>query len=133
MAASMKFDLLKPCADCPFRRDTQKGWLGKPRAEEIADALLRDDKTFACHKTVHHHDEEFDSVDADERRVEEENRQHCAGAIALVDAVGAPNAMLQIAERLGLRNPDRVTDEGRALSFDSESDFIAAHTNQRRK
>lgn len=38
----------KPCADCPFRKDTLKGWLGKVRMSEI---LERD--TFVCHKKTH--------------------------------------------------------------------------------
>lgn len=38
----------KPCADCPFRKDTLKGWLGEKRVSEILD---RD--TFVCHKKTH--------------------------------------------------------------------------------
>ena len=37
----------KPCKDCPFRKDTLKGWLGRDRAEEIAHA-----QTFVCHKNT---------------------------------------------------------------------------------
>lgn len=35
----------KPCLDCPFRKDTIKGWLGEERMTEI----LRAD-SFVCHK-----------------------------------------------------------------------------------
>lgn len=35
-----------PCKDCPFRKDSLKGWLGKERAEEIAEST-----SFTCHKT----------------------------------------------------------------------------------
>lgn len=35
----------KPCRDCPFRKDTLKGWLGGERMKEILEADL-----FACHK-----------------------------------------------------------------------------------
>ncbi|SBW84500.1 hypothetical protein PVE_R2G0474 [Pseudomonas veronii 1YdBTEX2] len=35
----------KPCRDCPFRKDTLQGWLGKDRAIEILDA-----ESFVCHK-----------------------------------------------------------------------------------
>lgn len=36
----------KPCAQCPFRKDSMKGWLGKKRMIEILKA-----KSFTCHKT----------------------------------------------------------------------------------
>lgn len=129
----MKFDLRKPCPNCPFRKDAQKGWLGRQRAQEIADALTKNDQTFACHKTVHHHETEVEEgeIDQDELDAELGDRQHCAGAIALVEAEGAANSMLQISERLGIRDPDRVTDEGRSLSFDSAEDFVAHHSNER--
>ena len=35
----------KPCAQCPFRKDTLKGWLGARRMTEILAA-----DTFVCHK-----------------------------------------------------------------------------------
>ena len=35
----------KPCRDCPFRKDTQQGWLGEKRMTEILAA-----KSFVCHK-----------------------------------------------------------------------------------
>lgn len=129
----MKFDLRKPCVDCPFRKDALPGWLGAERSQEIADALLTEDKTFACHKTVEHHEQEVEEgdIDQDELDASLADRQHCAGAIAMVEAEGAANSMLQISERLGIRDPDRVTDEGRALSFESGKDFVAHHAKER--
>lgn len=35
----------KPCADCPFRRDSLKGWLGQERMTEILGY-----DSFVCHK-----------------------------------------------------------------------------------
>lgn len=35
----------KPCKDCPFRKDTLKGWLGRERMT----AILQADR-FVCHK-----------------------------------------------------------------------------------
>lgn len=35
----------KPCRDCPFRKDTLKGWLGEERMTEILAA-----DSFVCHK-----------------------------------------------------------------------------------
>jgi len=39
----------KPCKDCPFRKDSLKGWLGKDRMTDI----LKDD-SFVCHKNNDH-------------------------------------------------------------------------------
>ncbi len=35
----------KPCKDCPFRKDSLEGWLGKERMTEILAA-----DSFVCHK-----------------------------------------------------------------------------------
>lgn len=35
----------KPCKDCPFRKDSLKGWLGKERMTQILEA-----DSFVCHK-----------------------------------------------------------------------------------
>jgi len=37
--------LKKPCKDCPFRKDSLKGWLGKVRITEILNQ-----ESFVCHK-----------------------------------------------------------------------------------
>lgn len=37
----------KPCKDCPYRKDSLKGWLGKERMTE----LLKED-SFVCHKNT---------------------------------------------------------------------------------
>ena len=36
---------IKPCSNCPFRKDTLKGWLRKGRITEILEA-----DSFVCHK-----------------------------------------------------------------------------------
>lgn len=35
----------KPCSDCPFRKDTKRGWLGADRMNELVNA-----SSFVCHK-----------------------------------------------------------------------------------
>lgn len=52
----------KPCGQCPFRKDTQKGWLGESRITEILNS-----NTFTCHKT------------------NDPNRLQCAGFMILKD------------------------------------------------
>lgn len=37
----------KPCKNCPFRKGTMKGWLGKSRITKILKA-----ESFVCHKTT---------------------------------------------------------------------------------
>lgn len=36
-----------PCKNCPFKRDTLKGWLGKKRMTEILNS-----DSFVCHKNT---------------------------------------------------------------------------------
>jgi len=40
-------NMKRPCGNCPFRKDTLKGWLGKGRMTEILDS-----NTFTCHKKI---------------------------------------------------------------------------------
>lgn len=61
----------KPCKDCPFRKDTLKGWLGEDATRDI----LRQ-SSFVCHKKRDH---------------------QCAGHMLLVEH----NAFAQIASRMG--------------------------------
>jgi hypothetical protein len=37
----------KPCRDCPFRKDTLEGWLGKERMSELLN-----EPSFVCHKNT---------------------------------------------------------------------------------
>ena len=99
----MKFNLTRPCDNCPFRSDRheQRGWLGRERAAEITHAVLREDKTFTCHKTL-------------ERSKAEQSM--CAGALTLLrgtsrDESPFGNAMVQVAERLGLYDPTTLRDD----------------------
>ncbi|MBM64114.1 MAG: hypothetical protein CL484_14290 [Acidobacteria bacterium] len=63
----------KPCRDCPFRKDTLKGWLGKQRMVEILAA-----ESFVCHKKTD---------------------MQCAGHMLLK---GGENAFVQLAGRLNI-------------------------------
>lgn len=87
----MKFNLRTPCPQCPFLKS--QGYLRPERAREIASVTLKGDKTFTCHKTLH------------------TQHQHCAGALVMSEKAGRPNAMHQIAERLGLYDPSRIDME----------------------
>jgi Family of unknown function (DUF6283) len=88
-----------PCAQCPFRKDTQKGWLG---GERMADILEQD--SFTCHKTS------------------DPNRLQCAGHMIIK---GNENAFVNLANQLridlGLR--------GQELIFETKQECINHHGN----
>lgn len=114
----MNFKLKRPCSNCPFRTDRpkQRGWLGYERAKEIANYVLRDNKTFTCHKTLD----------------KPENQQRmCAGALSMLHNASREesphgNAMVQIAERLGLYDP--VTQNHDTPVFSSAEEMAIFHS-----
>ena len=127
----MRFDLRKPCAECPFTRSVNP-FLSAERAAEIAEAVLSDNRTFTCHKHLNGtyvdlEDENADDEGLSYRYEPTMSDQHCAGAMAMVDRTGMPNAMLQVAERLGLRDPKRLSPESLDLVFTSVEEMRAHH------
>lgn len=89
----MRFDLKQPCDQCPFRADV-KPFLTASRAKELT-GYMQKDKTFPCHKIAHGNTKKRDW-------------QHCAGAEIMTVKEEIPNAMLQIAQRLGIRDESRL-------------------------
>ena len=87
----MKFDLIRPCANCPFRSD-RPGFLTAARVEEIVDSMVGEQRTFSCHKT-----NSFDDGEA----IETKNSQHCGGALIFLERMERPNQLMRIAERFG--------------------------------
>lgn len=84
----MKFDLKKPCKDCPFIKGSSTNrTLSKERLDGIVDDISNNDMTFTCHKTLN---------------LPEREQQHCAGALIYLEREDNPNQMMRIAERLGL-------------------------------
>lgn len=112
----MKFNLKKPCANCPFRTDRpeQKGWLGRGRAQGIANTT----GTFSCHKTT-------EATLGDKHASDKE--QQCAGFLIMREHMQEPNQMMRIAERLGMYNHTQL--DMAAPVFDHSSKFIAFHSN----
>lgn len=88
----MKFNLKRPCKDCPFRTDITF-YLWTKRVEEICDSITEGDGTFACHKTTSINDEGETAVTS--------SSQHCAGALIMLEKNDQPNQMMRIMERLG--------------------------------
>lgn len=116
----MHFDLTSPCPQCPFRTDI-KPFLTRPRAKEIADGLLHQQATFACHKTTEHND--------DGEHVLRDSEQHCAGALIVLEKMNRPNQMMRIMERIRLYNRHALKME--APVFDTLRAFIAAQGERR--
>jgi hypothetical protein len=87
----MKFELVRPCKDCPFRSDITF-YLTPKRVREILDSITTRQQTFSCHKT--------NSFEDDGEIVETKDSQHCAGAMILLERINRPNQMMRIAERL---------------------------------
>ena len=71
----MNFNLTKPCKDCPFLKTATEGWLGKERAEGIAQTITSGKGTFSCHKTTGIKKGVI---------IAEENQSHCYGALVML-------------------------------------------------
>ena len=66
----------KPCQNCPFLKNTLKGWLGKDRMIEIINC-----NSFVCHKTP---------------------SMQCAGFMILL---GMQSSFVTLAYRMGIKLP----------------------------
>lgn len=118
----MKFEMTKPCKNCPFRTDCRKGWLGKNRAKEISFAILEQQGTFPCHKTV-----DYDSEDGE--GITHQDSQHCAGAMIMLEKMQRPNQMMRIAERLGMYDYRKLVMDSPV--FGNSTKFIQHHTKRK--
>lgn len=97
----MKFDMKKPCKDCPFVVGSATNeTLAEGRIESIVDDL-RNDMSFTCHKTLY-----------TEKKVEE---QHCGGALIFLERENRPNQIMRMAERIGLYNHKELDMDVRNL------------------
>lgn len=85
---------MRPCDNCPFRRNVRP-YLRPERVAEIAG-----DGTFPCHKTREHNDE--GELIATESSVE------CAGKLIMRELMGQPSQAMRIAERLGIYKRERL-------------------------
>lgn len=95
----MKFDLKRPCSQCPFRTDILP-FLRPDRVKEICLELLINQGTFSCHKT----NEMLDDEQGEGITVETQDSQHCAGAVIFLEQQSKPNQLMRVAERLGSYN-----------------------------
>jgi hypothetical protein len=108
---SMKYDLEKPCNLCPFRNDDKRLHVATETLRGMASG------EFCCHKTGESNDE-TDSIEPTP------NSQHCAGALIMLEKMGAPHQMMRICERLGMY--DRTKLDMSAPVFGSFSEVERA-------
>jgi hypothetical protein len=108
------FKLIRPCENCPFRiGQGERFQLGRLRLEEIFNAV-----SFQCHKTVDY--EQFD----DPKERQGKHPQQCAGLMSLLHRAGRHNQIMQIAERLGYFDPNKIDHSEVYSTID---DAIKAH------
>ena len=116
----MKFDMVNPCNNCPFRNDGAGIELCEDRKREIVEAL--NCGTFACHKTV---DYSKDPEDREDNWGEvTADSQHCAGALIMLEHDNKPGQMMRIAERLGMYSRHKLNMA--APVHESTDDFVYA-------
>lgn len=116
----MKFDLTKPCSNCPFRTDVPF-FLSAARAREIAHGIAKEDKTFQCHNTIEYGEEDDDGHCASIRTPQD---QHCAGAAIMLEHMNRPNQWMRIAERLGFYDRHKMVMDSPV--FRSVAEFVRA-------
>jgi hypothetical protein len=97
----MTYSMVKPCANCPFRRGTAMR-LTRARVKEIDSMMLNSQGgLFPCHKTTR-----FD--DATGSHVPHNGEVHCAGALIFAEKNGNQTQMMRIAGRLGMYDPSKM-------------------------
>jgi hypothetical protein len=118
----MRFNLQRPCPNCPFRTDIP-GYLTAARAQEIIEALFADDwASFGCHETTEYVEDEETGL-GDRQCVD--STQHCAGSLILLLKLGRPNVATRMAAAMGLIDLDAI--ETAAPVADSAEAFIEHH------
>lgn len=98
-----------PCKDCPFRKDSLSGWLGKDRALEIAES-----ESFICHKTLKY-----------EEGSDQSGRKQCAGYMLIARFRSIFFRLLHIQGQ-----SEEIT--GKELVFDSIEGFVSHHSKKRK-
>ena len=91
----MRYDVKRPCSNCPFRSDRFFP-LHPDRIQEIADDLTG---IFPCHKTVDYGDN--GGTVTDETRA-------CAGFLLVHERQGTTTNLMRIMERFGVYRPGEL-------------------------
>jgi hypothetical protein len=113
----MKYDLVRPCDNCPFRRDVVP-YLTTARAREIAFT----EGEFPCHKTTVE-----DESSEDGGNIATEDSKHCAGFLIMRENAGHPNQMMRILERI--RVYDRTRLDMDSPVYDGPDEMVEAYAD----
>jgi len=116
------FDLKKPCADCPFLKDsTMRKSLRPGRVKGIVEDLLSNDYTvFTCHKTIDYSklDKDIWDESKEESFTHQPGNQMCMGSMIFLQKLGRPHVSQRLAYAMGKINYkkleqqfDKVIDE----------------------
>lgn len=128
----MRFELKRPCDNCPFRREGGVRHLAPERVAQIAGAMLDGQgATFACHKTTI----DVEDDDGVEHRAAGPRSQHCAGALIFAEKNGNANQPMRIAERLGLYDAKALMADKRVVDmvFDDLAEMLRANDGKPRQ
>ena len=123
----MKYNLIRPCSECPFRSDFPKrfeGWLGH-RAEKMVATVIIQSYTFACHKTVKRQDCDDEGEDICN---DESEQSACAGALILHRKLNTTfeNPGMRYLYVRGHYNPEKL--DMTSPVFDTAEEFVDFHT-----
>ena len=149
----MKYDLMKPCASCPFRRVGIEGAEKQPvrllddRIREIVATCQPSGATFQCHETVPGLGdaprraghvpgadtdlEDLEDDDAAEVAANAPGAQHCAGALIFALKHRGPHQHARIMGRLGAWHP-RKLEPHFGLVFDTLKEFLATSWSRKK-
>lgn len=120
----MKDNLKKPCADCPWRRNSRPGWLGQSTAKEFVYRADRQ-SPMECHKTVDYSDPNWkESIDA------ADEVSFCRGAAEyLANTYSRPRnpEWCAAVDRAAQEKPTR---DGYPNIFAWTDEFLAHHDNE---
>lgn len=106
------FNLMSPCSNCPFKIGIgSKFCLNPRRLKEIKTA-----SAFQCHKTVDYNEDEPSSGN---------KPNQCAGLMAVLNRENEPNQIMQVAERMGVLDTNKLDPNNNA--YKSWEDVIMAH------
>lgn len=123
----MKWDLTKPCKNCPFRNDENRiKFACRERAEEIEEIAYR--QGFVCHRTG----EETDTPDGESTMIDfpaDGSGQHCAGAALMYLKQGLYNVPMEHLEGTDPKTLERFQNRlnWESLVFESEEEFFKAN------
>ena len=123
----MKYNLIRPCSECPFRSDFPKrfeGWLGH-RAEKMAATVIIQSYTFACHKTVKRQDCDDEGEDICN---DESEQSACAGALIIQRKLNTTfeNPGMRYLYVRGHYDPEKL--DMTSPVFDTAEEFVDFHT-----